>query len=38
MTGGEVVVSGIEPENLMSMLAALQKTGGEVSWEKKRCR
>lgn len=37
MTGGEITVSGIEPENLMSMLAALQKAGNEVVWEKNRC-
>ena len=37
ITGGEIAVSGIEPENLMSMLAMLQKSGNEVFWEKNCC-
>lgn len=37
MTGGEVLTTGIEPQNLMSMLALLQKTGSEVRWGRDHC-
>lgn len=37
MTGGKVLVTGICPDSLMSMLALLQMTGSEVRWEETFC-
>lgn len=38
MTQGQVTVTGIDPESLMSMLVLLQQTGCAVSWNAGSCR